>query len=116
MAARQFDVVVWGASGFTGKRVCEHLAVAYQVGVAGIRFRKALDLHHSGMPGQRVCPNCTSQPPTYSLTRMIVWDCIQGRVRWAMAGRNQAKLEAVRESLLKFNPACKVGQTQFISC
>ncbi|KAF5837446.1 hypothetical protein DUNSADRAFT_4362 [Dunaliella salina] len=28
-AARQFQLVVWGATGFTGKLVCEHLARDY---------------------------------------------------------------------------------------
>jgi short subunit dehydrogenase-like uncharacterized protein len=32
MAARPFDVVVWGASGFTGRLVCEHLARDYAGG------------------------------------------------------------------------------------
>ena len=30
-AARKFDVVVLGASGFTGRLVCEHIAKDYQV-------------------------------------------------------------------------------------
>lgn len=32
-AARKFDVVVLGASGFTGRLVCEHIAKDYQVGL-----------------------------------------------------------------------------------
>jgi short subunit dehydrogenase-like uncharacterized protein len=32
-AGREFDVVVWGATGFTGKLVCEHIAKNYQVRV-----------------------------------------------------------------------------------
>ena len=48
---REFDVIVWGASGFTGRLVAEYL------------FRK----YGSGQ-----------------------------KVRWALAGRNQSKLEAVR--------------------
>ena len=49
---REFDVIVWGASGFTGRLVAEYLFKKYGVGNA---------------------------------------------VKWAMAGRNQQKLEAVRD-------------------
>lgn len=58
-SARPFDVVVWGATGFTGRLVCEHLA---------------------------------SLGPD---------------VRWAMAGRNRAKLEAVRAEIASSVPAAK---------
>jgi len=30
-SARAFDVTVWGATGFTGRLVCEHLARDYAV-------------------------------------------------------------------------------------
>eukprot|EP00892_Ulva_mutabilis_P009618 jgi/Ulvmu1/7028/UM033_0087.1 len=54
---RAYDVVVLGATGFTGKLVCEHLAKSYQ-----------------------------------------------GKgVRWAMAGRNQAKLQEVRKEVAAYN-------------
>ena len=33
---------------------------------------------------------------------------LQGRVKWAIAGRNQAKLESVRKHVAELNPACKV--------
>jgi len=52
--ARSFDVVVWGATGFTGKLVAEYLLRQYGPG---------------------------------------------GELRWAIAGRNPAKLEAVRDAL-----------------
>ena len=48
---REFDIIVWGATGFTGKLVAEYLYNKYSS---------------------------------------------NGAVRWAMAGRNQTKLEAVR--------------------
>ncbi len=51
---RSLDVLVWGASGFTGKLVCEYLLNQYGV---------------------------------------------QGDLRWAIAGRNRAKLEALRDQL-----------------
>ena len=52
--SREFEVVVWGASGFTGKLTAEYLLTRYGVG---------------------------------------------GPLRWALAGRNAAKLEAVRKDL-----------------
>jgi short subunit dehydrogenase-like uncharacterized protein len=51
MQDREFDVVLWGATGFTGQLVAEYLADAYGV---------------------------------------------DGELRWALAGRNRGKLEAVR--------------------
>jgi short subunit dehydrogenase-like uncharacterized protein len=54
MSAREFDVIVFGATGFTGRLVAEHLAKTYGAG---------------------------------------------GAVKWAMAGRDQAKLEAVRAEI-----------------
>jgi short subunit dehydrogenase-like uncharacterized protein len=56
MPAREYDVVVWGASGFTGRLVVEYLASKYGVG---------------------------------------------GDLRWAIAGRNQEKLEEVRDSCVE---------------
>lgn len=57
---RPLDVVVWGATGFTGRLVCEHLARDY------------------------TAPKAASAPRP---------------VRWALAGRNRAKLEALRDEL-----------------
>jgi len=54
--AREFEVVVWGASGFTGKLTAEYLLARY--GVAGV-------------------------------------------LRWAIAGRSAAKLEAVRDDIAR---------------
>lgn len=51
---REFDVIVWGASGFIGRLIAEHLFSTYGV---------------------------------------------DDRLRWAMAGRQQAKLESVRDAL-----------------
>jgi len=55
MPEREFDVVVWGATGFTGKLVAEYLAETYGSG---------------------------------------------GGLRWAIAGRNRGKLEALRQACL----------------
>jgi short subunit dehydrogenase-like uncharacterized protein len=32
-SARSFEIIVWGATGFTGKLVCQHIAQTYQVSV-----------------------------------------------------------------------------------
>lgn len=53
-ALRDYDVVVWGATGFTGRLVAEHLSETYGA---------------------------------------------DGGLRWAIAGRNQAKLEEVKRAL-----------------
>ena len=50
----EFDIVIWGASGFVGRRVVHHMAARYGSG---------------------------------------------GDLRWAIGGRNQAKLESVRSEL-----------------
>lgn len=54
MADREFDIIVWGASGFTGRLVAEHLYNVYRA---------------------------------------------EDTLRWAMAGRNRGKLEAVRDDI-----------------
>ena len=54
MSAQEFDVIVYGASGFTGKLVAEHLLKTYGA---------------------------------------------EGGVRWAIAGRDEAKLKAVRTEI-----------------
>jgi len=59
MAERRFDIVLFGATGFTGGLTAEYLA--------------------RNVPAQ---------------------------ARWALAGRNRAKLEAVRERLAAINPSC----------
>ena len=55
MSEREYDVIVWGASGYTGKLVVEYLVERYGV---------------------------------------------EGPLRWAIAGRNRDKLEAVRAACL----------------
>jgi short subunit dehydrogenase-like uncharacterized protein len=56
----EFDLILWGATGFTGRLVAEYLA-------------RNQDAH---------------------------------RARWALAGRDRAKLEQVRAGLVAINPAC----------
>ena len=53
--SKDFDLIIWGATGFTGKLVVEYLAKTYGV---------------------------------------------DGDLRWAIAGRNQSKLEEVRRECL----------------
>ena len=55
MAEREFDLILWGATGFTGQLVAEYLATQYGV---------------------------------------------DGDLKWAIAGRNQGKLEQVRSEIL----------------
>lgn len=62
LQVRPFEIVVWGASGFTGRLVCQHIAKDYQ-----------------------------------------------GRVKWAIAGRDGQKLERIKAELVKINGDCKVG-------
>jgi len=56
MSERKYDVVMFGATGFTGKLAAEHIARTYG-----------------------------------------------NKVKWAIAGRDLKKLEAVREHLVKIN-------------
>lgn len=63
MGPRTYDLILWGATGFTGKLVAEYLA-------------QREDRH--------------ARP-----------------LRWAMAGRNMAKLEALRDELAQLNPSAQ---------
>ena len=63
VSEREFDVVVFGATGFTGQLVAEYLA------------------RHAAFQGDRA-------------------------TRWAIAGRNEIKLAALRDRLVGINPAC----------
>lgn len=63
MAERKFEVVVWGATGFTGRLVAEYLAKTY--GTDGVALR------------------------------------------WALAGRNEAKLKKIRAELAEHVPGAE---------
>jgi short subunit dehydrogenase-like uncharacterized protein len=69
---RDFDVVVYGASGFTGRLVCEHLARDY-----------------SGKPNAKPA----AEAPT------VLPQTGNPKVRWAMAGRDEGKMSAVARDL-----------------
>jgi short subunit dehydrogenase-like uncharacterized protein len=62
MSEREFDLVVWGASGFTGRLVAAH--ILYRAGTGG--------------EGEGAA---------------------EGGLRWALGGRNRAKLEEVRAEI-----------------
>lgn len=66
-AKSEFDIVVWGATGFTGELVADYLLDSY------------------GLPGTDTAPAIAGKYPEI--------------VRWAIAGRNPAKLEALQERL-----------------
>jgi short subunit dehydrogenase-like uncharacterized protein len=72
---RRFDIVLWGATGFTGKLVAEYLARHTQLPAKGA----------AGKEG-------ASKPGDLPV------------VSWALAGRSQKKLEAVRASLAADHP------------
>jgi|AntAceMinimDraft_5_1070358.scaffolds.fasta_scaffold65517_2 short subunit dehydrogenase-like uncharacterized protein len=36
--ARKYDVIVWGATGFTGRLVCEYLTLHYSFGAAAVKW------------------------------------------------------------------------------
>jgi hypothetical protein len=108
-------VVVFGAAGFTGRLVCEHIARDYQasdtlgtrpcpppIGPAGASQRRR------ACPAFRRCaaprlPPVWRAPHARRRRRRP-----QGKVRWAMAGRDRAKLERIRSELAKVNPAVEV--------
>ncbi len=66
-AKSEFDVIVWGATGFTGELVADYLLESY------------------GLPGVDATPAIAGKYPEV--------------VRWAIAGRNPAKLAALQERL-----------------
>jgi short subunit dehydrogenase-like uncharacterized protein len=107
-AQRPYQVVVWGASGFTGRLVCEHIAQAYQVrGLAAGPFREgeralvaAVEKHISTLP--KASPPASRMGLTHARSRT------QGKIRWAMAGRDAKKLEQIKQDLVKINPDCQV--------
>jgi len=72
---RAYELVVWGASGFTGRLACEYLSRWYA-------------------PQDRGGPNAETREQGPGLRG----------VRWAMAGRNASKLASVREKIERAYP------------
>ena len=70
MAARAYDLVIWGGSGFTGRLAAEYLARRYT----------------AGSPDPSA--SSSSEPP----------------VRWAIGGRDRAKLEGIRDGIMRKYP------------
>lgn len=111
---RDFDVVVWGATGFVGRLICERLARKYQVrsctsqpASGSTRFHG-----HAKVDALVTACGCCAEADKNSICRV---DCSvnrcsssQGEVKWAMAGRNKEKLEGVRETAAAANGAAKV--------
>ena len=71
-AARAYDLVVWGGSGFTGRLAAEYLARRYTPGSPDPSARGNVE-----------------------------------PVRWAIAGRDRARLEAVRDVIETKHPHAK---------
>ena len=119
-SARPYEVVVWGATGTVGKLVCEHVAQHYQVTKPANSDRLdqlTLNMSTHGIP----CLNavhawlawpaleCTHLPSVdHGMQTFQAPFLLQGRIKWAIAGRNQAKLESIRSHVAEMNPECKV--------
>ena len=85
-----YHVVVWGSTGLVGRLVSRHIAQHYQV--------------------QRIAFAACDQRGVNRLRVVLAlfsFCQLQGQIKWAMAGRNRAKLERERESLAKDFPATK---------
>jgi len=67
---RNYSIIVWGASGFVGKLVCQHIAQDYPVRPDGAVLSGAGSLKHGFLQRQRPCSAflgsrvlpCTPQP------------------------------------------------------
>lgn len=44
-----------------------------------------------------------------ALPCQLSYTLAQGKIRWAMAGRDAKKLELIKQNLVKINPDCEVG-------
>ena len=98
---RRFHLVVWGATGFTGRLVCEHIAADYQA--------RQARRHHD-------CDSAAARVRSWSRQPKRKSSGVQATVGWAMAGRNRAKLEAVRDSLTLTDPSCEVTSGLLKAC
>jgi len=87
-SAREFDAIVYGATGFTGRLVCEHLARDYS-GRPSLPA-SARPSAAPGLPAADAAPPPPTAPKTASAN---------APVRWAMAGRDPAKLSALAADL-----------------
>ena len=92
-----FEVVVWGATGYTGRLVSEVLAQNYQVKGGAMPTSSPVDLRCWDI--QRGLP---AKPLPIART-------LQGKVTWAIAGRNDKKLKDLKTELAKLQKGCEVG-------
>jgi short subunit dehydrogenase-like uncharacterized protein len=80
---REFDVIVWGATGFTGQLAAEYLATSY---------RRSTESCAVPMDGKT-----KPQPSAKG----------EQSVNFALGGRNLEKLKKVRNAIAKMNPECE---------
>ena len=78
-AARAYDLVVWGGSGFTGRLAAEYLARKYTPG------------------GSSASADASALPAGSGAET----------VRWAIAGRDKVKLEGIRDGIMAKHPHVK---------
>ena len=94
-AAREYDIVVFGATGFTGRRVAQNLATSSGfkgcAGAAGVRRCRLPSL----------VPACLSSQTSLDLHH--------SRSKWAIAGRDRARLDALAASLSASSPGVLVA-------
>ena len=86
---RPYQIVVWGATGFVGRLVCEHISRDYQASLS------------TGSRTPVVVQGCVK----------VLTSCmtnVQGKFKWAMVARNKARLEGVHQEMVKINPKVKV--------
>jgi short subunit dehydrogenase-like uncharacterized protein len=97
--AREFDVVVYGGTGFTGRLVCEHLAREYSGRPAVPAKLVAADVAAGGAAAAATpaAPATTAAPAASPAPTLV--PPTAPPVRWAMAGRDPAKLRAVASEL-----------------
>jgi len=88
---RPYHVVVWGATGFVGKLVCEHIARDYQARITSCLWQALARAHG------RTVANAETACPLQA----------QGKFRWAMVARNKARLEGVHREMVNINSEMK---------
>lgn len=102
VSSRPFQVVVFGATGFMGRLVCERILQEYQV----LFVLVALLL----------CGELLSFRSTIRATDILrlgtaetVCAAAQGKIAWAAAARSRSKLESLKQTLAAQFPAARVS-------
>jgi short subunit dehydrogenase-like uncharacterized protein len=101
-AARQFDIVVWGATGFTGRLVVEYLAGAYPPGDS---LRWAV----GGRDGEKLERTLGAIPFPGARPEIIIADGLDRQSMVDMAGRTHVVLTTV-------GPYAKYGSDLVAAC